>query len=82
MTDIEELIQEVNDEPATIAGTIVLLDKCCADLGRLMEARAITPCIHTKNLVFGLEHSRTMLRQVYQQVDAVFYPKTKTQNGN
>jgi hypothetical protein len=82
VTEVEKLIQEVNDEPATIAGTIALLDKCCEDLGRLMEARAIRPCLHAKNLVFGLEQARTMLRQVYKQMNAVFYPKTDTQNGN
>ena len=46
------------------------------------ETRQVTPCIHTKNLVFGLEQARTMLRQVYKQMHEVFYPKTENQNGN
>ena len=64
MTEVEKLIQEVHSEPATIGGAILLLDKCCADLGRLMETRQ-SPCIHAKNLVFGLGHARDTLRQVH-----------------
>jgi hypothetical protein len=81
VTEVEQLIQEVNDESATIAGTIALLDKCCADLGRLMEARALKPCLHAKNLVFGLAHARDALRQVHQQMQTILYPKTDNQNG-
>jgi hypothetical protein len=64
MTELEELLQD--PEPASIGRVIVLLDKCCEDLGKLMEARQIAPTIHAKNLVFGLGQSRMMLRQVYQ----------------
>jgi hypothetical protein len=81
MSELEELIEEIN-EPATIAGTIALLDKCCADLGRLMEARAIKPCLHAKNLVFGLGHARDTLRQVHQEMQTILYPKTDDQNGS
>jgi hypothetical protein len=73
MTELEELIQD--DEQPTVAGTIELLDKCVEDLGRLIETRRIVPCIHAKNLVYGLEQSRTMLRQVYQGMDAIFDPE-------
>ena len=73
MTELEELIHD-NEQP-TVARTIELLDKCVADLGRLIQARKIIPCIHAKNLIFGLEHSRTMLRQVYQEMDAIFHPE-------
>jgi hypothetical protein len=70
MTELEELIQD--DEPASLGRVIELLDKCCEDLGKLMEARQIVPSIHAKNLVFGLGHARTMLRQVHQELSAIF----------
>ena len=82
MTEVEKLIQEVNDEPATLGDVALLLDKCCADLGRLMEARAILPCIHTKNLVFGLGHARDSLREVCKIVDEICNPKTDNKNAN
>jgi hypothetical protein len=74
MTELEELLQD--PEPATIVRVIELLDKCVVDLGKLMEARQIVPTIHTKNLMFGLEHSRRMLRQIYQDLNAIYLAKT------
>jgi len=82
VTEVEKLIQEVHSEPATLGDVALLLDKCCADLGRLMEARAILPCIHAKNLVFGLGHARDTLKQVHQEIQTILYPKTDNQNAN
>jgi hypothetical protein len=82
VTEVDKLIQEIHSEPATIAGTIALLDKCCADLGRLMEARAIKPCLHAKNLVFGLAHAGDAPRQVHQEMQTILYPKTDNQNAS
>jgi len=73
MTELEELLQD--DEPATIEGTYALLDKCCADLSKLMEVRGIRPCIHAKNLFFGLHQSRAMLWKVYHHMNAIFHPE-------
>jgi hypothetical protein len=77
MTEREEQLEELlqDPEPASIGRVIELLDKCCADLGKVMEARQIVPSIHTKNLVYGLGQSRTMLRQVYQDLQAIYYPQ-------
>ena len=78
MTEVEKLIQEVHSEPATLGDVALLLDKCCADLGRLMETRQIARCIHTKNLVFGLGHARDSLREVCKIVDEICNQKQTT----
>jgi hypothetical protein len=75
VTELEELLQD--DEPATLPRTIALLDKCCEDLGRLMEAGGLKPCIHAKNLVYGIEHARTMLREIQQKIIAIYEPKNE-----
>ena len=80
MTELEAHIQD--HEQPTVARTIALLDKCVEDLRRLIEAGKIIPCIHAKNLVFGLEHSRTMLKEVYQGLDAIFHPENIHKEAN
>ena len=76
MTEVEKLIQEVNDKPPSLGGVILLLDKCHADLGRLMETAQIGRCIHARNLVYGLRHAREMLAQVQHKINETLNPKT------
>jgi hypothetical protein len=70
VTELEELLDD--GEKPTIGAVIERLDKCVENMSQLIETRRITPCIHAKNLVFGLEQSRTMLRQVYQGMADIF----------
>jgi hypothetical protein len=82
MTEVEELIQEVNDEPPTIVGAILLLDKCNVDLKRLMETEQIGRCNHTRNLVYGLSDARDMLAQLQHKINEAHKTLEQTKNGN
>ena len=76
MSDLEELIQD--DEPATVAGVIQLLDACSEDLGRLMLTGELQQSYPLRSLVYRLEQTRTMARRVYDNMNKVFNPTNDT----
>ena len=82
MTEVEKLIQEVNDEPPSIVGAIALIDRCNADLVRLMAAEQIGRCNNTRSLVYGLAQARDMLAELQHKINEAHKTLEQTKNAN
>jgi hypothetical protein len=78
MTEAEELIQD--NEPATVAGVIALIDGCVNDLKRLMANREVADCQNLRLLVYRIDQASTAARTVYENMNEVFNPKKDKQN--
>lgn len=55
MTEAEELIQD--NEPATVAGVMALIDGCVNDVKRLMANREAAKCQNLRLLVYRLDQA-------------------------
>jgi hypothetical protein len=78
MTEAEELIQD--NEPATVAGVIALIDGCVNDLKRLMVNREVADCQNLRLLVYRIDQASTAARTVYENMNEVFNPEKDKQN--
>jgi hypothetical protein len=79
MTEAEELIQD--NEPATVAGVMALIDGCVNDVKRLMANREVAKCQNLRLLVYRLDQASTAARTVYENMIEVFNSQKDKHNG-